>query len=378
MKGRHTYDAIASALDDVHAEYGIRRKVVRTTTDNGSNFVKAFTVYSEPRAVEETTTEEGEDHNDGEDGFDSDATEPVDVYATLSEGESLSDNEYLLPPHQRCACHTLNLIATTDAEKAEADAAYKKVFRSTFAKCHALWNKYGRSAMAVEAVTDAYGVGLKRPNATRWNSVFMATERLLRLIKDRGDDEFRNVCTKLDVAKFTNTEVAFLEDYVCVMKPVAQALNILQAETKMHMGYLLPMICILKEKLQNLEATSPICKPLIAAMLAAVDGRFAGIFVDKEAIAAAILHPHFRTTWTDNAAIIDLGLIHIRMLLRTTATTEPKASTGTDHFLVWVCCVRMFVCVMGTNGSMWSDISIQMMMMMMQVLKCYGKCCSCC
>ena len=91
----------------------------------------------------------------------------MDVYATLSEGESTSDNDYSLPPHQRCACHTLNLIATTDAEKAEADATYKKLYRSTFAKCQALWNKYGRSATAVEAVIDAYGLGLKRPNTTR-------------------------------------------------------------------------------------------------------------------------------------------------------------------------------------------------------------------
>jgi len=95
--------------------------------------------------------EEREDHKDGEDGIDTDATEPVDVYATLSEGESQSDNEYSLPRHQHCACHTLNLITTMDAEKAEADAAYKKVFRSAFANCHAMWNKYGRSAMAVEA-----------------------------------------------------------------------------------------------------------------------------------------------------------------------------------------------------------------------------------
>jgi len=72
-------------------------------------------------------------------------------------------------------------------------------------------------------------------------------ERMIRLIKDRGDDESRKLCTKLDVARSTNTEVAFLEEYVRVMKPIANALNILQSETKMYMGYLLPTICILKK-----------------------------------------------------------------------------------------------------------------------------------
>jgi len=107
-----------------------------------------------------------------------------------------------------------------------------------FAKCHALWNKYGQSATAVEAVKDEYGLRLKRPNATRWNSVFLATEQLIRLIKDCGEGEFRKLCTNLDVVRFTNTEVAFLQEYVRVMKPVAQALNILQLEMKMYMGYL--------------------------------------------------------------------------------------------------------------------------------------------
>jgi len=63
-------------------------------------------------------------------------------------------------------------------------------------------------------------------------------------------------------------------------------------------------------------------------MLAAIDHRFADVFADKEAIAAAILHPQFKTTWTDNQAIIDLGLRHIRLLLRTTAGTHPEATTG--------------------------------------------------
>jgi len=171
----------------VHAEYNIRKKIVRTTTDNGANFVKAFAEFSSDRSA---MAEDRDDVDDAEnaDADDDEGTDPIDVYLTLSEGES--DNDYSLPPHQRCACHTLNLIATTDAEAAESDAAYKKIFRCTFAKCQGLWNKYGRSAMAVEAVNDAYGLGLKRPNVTRWNSVFFAVERLVTLIKDQGDEEF--------------------------------------------------------------------------------------------------------------------------------------------------------------------------------------------
>lgn len=298
---------------------------MRTTTDNGSNFVKAFAEFSTERSATAADSDDA-DSDDENDMNDEEATDPIDVYLTLSEGESESD--YSLPPHQRCACHTLNLIATTDAETAESDGTYKKIYRSTFGKCQGLWNKYGRSALAVDAVNDVYGLGLKRPNATRWNSVFFAVERLVRLIKDQGEEEFRTLCSKLDVPRFTAAEVKFLEEYLSVMKPVTQSLNILQSEGKMYMGFLLPTISILREKLTELQATATVCLPLVHAVLAGIDRRFAEIFQDREAIAAAILHPQFRSTWTDDNAMIDLGMRHIRFLLQHSATQEPAANTG--------------------------------------------------
>jgi len=112
------------------------------------------------------------------------------------------------------------------------------------------------------------------------------------------------------------------------MKPVTQALNILQSEGKMFVGFLLPTISILREKLSNLQATANTCIPLVNAVLAGIDRRFAEIFRDKEGIAAAILHPQFRTTWTDDHTLIDLGMRHIRFLLQTSAAPQPEASTG--------------------------------------------------
>ena len=45
-------------------------------------------------------------------------------------------------------------------------------------------------------------------------------------------DEFHKVCGKLAVPTFTEADVAFVMEYVSIMKPVAQALNILQTEEK--------------------------------------------------------------------------------------------------------------------------------------------------
>lgn len=42
IKGRHTYDDLAQEINSVFLEYHIQNKMCCTTTDNGSNFVKAF------------------------------------------------------------------------------------------------------------------------------------------------------------------------------------------------------------------------------------------------------------------------------------------------------------------------------------------------
>ena len=72
-----------------------------------------------------------------------------------------------LPPHYRRAAHTLNLIATTDADRAELDSVCK-----TLGKCQALWNKFGRTTRANKIATKEAGLQIVRPCATRWSSVF--------------------------------------------------------------------------------------------------------------------------------------------------------------------------------------------------------------
>nr|XP_023659428.1 zinc finger BED domain-containing protein 1-like [Paramormyrops kingsleyae] len=131
LRGSHTFDMIASALDDVHCQYKIRDKVVRTTTDSGSNFVKAFHVFG---AQNNTDVEENEVVMDALD--ESDHIEYHDASEILDEDTAM---EYQLPPHQRCACHLLNLVATTDAALAEGmNDTYKRLFRSSFAKCQGI------------------------------------------------------------------------------------------------------------------------------------------------------------------------------------------------------------------------------------------------
>ncbi|KAL7841222.1 hypothetical protein SRHO_G00249130 [Serrasalmus rhombeus] len=92
------------------------------------------------------------------------------------------------------------------------------------------------------------------------------------------------------------------------MSPVANALDVLQGETSVQMGWLVPTITLLRTKLQQLNVASKFCEPLIAALLSGLEKRFGEMLTDPELIAAAILVPKFKTCWTSDENILKLGL----------------------------------------------------------------------
>lgn len=107
--------------------------------------------------------------------------------------------------------------------------------------------------------------------------------------------------------RFNPIELSFLAEYVAVMTPVAKALNIMQTEADVHMGWLVPTIALLTQKLERLRLSSKLCQPLINAILAGIEQRFSQMLADPEMIAAAILLPKFRTSWTSNEDVLKAG-----------------------------------------------------------------------
>ncbi|KAI7791423.1 hypothetical protein IRJ41_018873 [Triplophysa rosa] len=196
-------------------------------------------------------------------------------------------------------------------DKAKSDT-YKRLSRSAFAKCSALWNKTSRSVLAFETVERECKLQFLRPNQTRWNSLFLAVERLVRIQKEQGEQAIRNVCTALKIKMLNTAELGFLAEYATVMKPVAMALNLLQGESSVHMGFLLPTLHQLQDKLKRLESTCKVCQPLLKALQGGILKRFGEVMKEPELIAAAILLPKFRTAWTTDQSILTTGLTYIK------------------------------------------------------------------
>nr|XP_055038578.1 uncharacterized protein LOC129426347 [Misgurnus anguillicaudatus] len=223
ITGSHTFDVIAAALEEIHVEYKIRGKITRTTTDSGSNFLKAFRIYGEEK--EDDGQEEGDFTLDDESEESESEMEYQELSGILNGDCGL---EYQLPRHQKCACHLLN------------------------------------------------------------------------------------VCTALKIKMLNTAELGFLAEYATVMKPVAMALNLLQGESSVHMGFLLPTLHQLQEKLKRLLSTCKACQPLVKALQEGILKRFGEVMKEPELIAAAILLPKFKTAWTTDQSLLTTGLDYIK------------------------------------------------------------------
>jgi len=56
IMGHHIYDVLACKIEQIHASYSLTGKVCTTITDNGTNFIKAFSVYSLLDSSDSTAT----------------------------------------------------------------------------------------------------------------------------------------------------------------------------------------------------------------------------------------------------------------------------------------------------------------------------------
>jgi predicted glycosyl hydrolase (DUF1957 family) len=145
------------------------------------NIVKAFaestkaTEHAQKQATEVSCETEDDDdtEEDLETGY---LGTGIDAAFTTYQMDA---DSVILPHCVRCCSHTINLVATTDAETALSDTTYKKVYRQSMAKASATWNLTSRSTKAADAAFDIVSKWFTVPCVTRWNSFYEAVKSLL-------------------------------------------------------------------------------------------------------------------------------------------------------------------------------------------------------
>ena len=233
ITGRHTYDVLGAKIEQIHNGYNLAGKVTATITDNGSNFVKSFAMFHQsPLDSSSTTAEEAailSMDDDSDESLENTETEEVifenmDDLLTVDTEDDHTQVQYDLPAHERCAAHTLNLIASTDIDKfLSTSPISRNLYRSSVAKCLAVWNKASRSTIASDSIQEIAKRKFLVPSKTRWNLHY---EAILR-ITENSASELNELCTKMGLCSFVEKEIVFLKEYCSVMKPLARGLDIL-------------------------------------------------------------------------------------------------------------------------------------------------------
>ncbi|XP_067206204.1 uncharacterized protein [Linepithema humile] len=122
------------------------------------------------------------------------------------------------------------------------------------------------------------------------------------------------------------------------MEPLARALDVLQSDTGMYMGYLLPVLSTLQQKLENLSKSNLInCHSLVLAIQQGLNKRFLTTFEKKELIIASCLHPKFKLNWlTGEKKKLAESYLEDLLGIRSTENS-PKTGKSDDHEDFFIC-----------------------------------------
>ncbi|XP_046801189.1 uncharacterized protein LOC124418562 [Lucilia cuprina] len=198
-----------------------------------------------------------------------------------------------LSKHFPCASHTLNLLATTDFNKIinSSSSDVKGVHKRSFNRCTQLWSKCNRPKSA-EIINAVLSANLLTPCITRWNSLYDSVKKLLE-----HKTNLPELCYRLKIPTILSDELEYLEEYIKLMGPVAEAVDFLQGENTMYFGYFVPAIVSLRIKLMLLT-NFKFLGEVSAKMQEALLKRFEKYFLIQpdswDAIIAAISVPEIK------------------------------------------------------------------------------------
>ncbi|XP_018493941.1 uncharacterized protein LOC108863814 [Galendromus occidentalis] len=352
FRGTHSFERIADLVSEIHESYNLPpSKISATVTDNGSNFIKAFTEFgilavnvgrdrdevgenAEDGDVSMDTTDESmasggereverdrehlevrhdniEDEESEEYASSGGTTDNIESYASDDDSSGSRHTEtnswvgleestlVRLPSHARCASHTLSLCATTDVKRVlENHRALADRHDMIITKCNSLWNA-SRTPKWAEVIQAITGRALPRPVVTRWNSLF---DSLTALLEQRP--KIPTLMARLDLPNpFTDEDFSYIKEYLECLKPIAIGLDKLQAEKLAFYGVLLPTLHVVRKQLFTVSRTHlRFCGPVVEGLLQSMETRFEKIFNcrtiegEKSAI-AAISMPTFKKAW---------------------------------------------------------------------------------
>ncbi|XP_025192770.1 uncharacterized protein LOC112592842 [Melanaphis sacchari] len=139
---------------------------------------------------------------------------------------------------------------------------------------------------------------------------------------------------ELVIGRFNKSDIDFMCQYQKIMGPISISLDLLQGDTNMYFGHLLPTIeeLIYKYELMISDQTiSNYMKPLVTAILNGIKTRFADYLIDQFLITAAVCHPLFKTAWIKNDIKKQLASEYLKSACYELHTNENDNNDAEDN-----------------------------------------------
>lgn len=200
-------------------------------------------------------------------------------------------------------------------------------------KCAELWNKSRRPKTA-EKIKEKLGVFLKAPVVTRWNSLYDSFVQLYEM-----KEKINDLCDTLQVTRFTENDFLYIQEYILINKPIAQAIDFLQQEKNILYGYMLPTLATIRNHYRILKTNltlNILSQNIIELMETSLISRFEKYFelsqnVDLE-IAASVLCPDVKLNFLKalNPDLIQLQIENIGKRIKAKIESEINVDTNIE------------------------------------------------
>jgi hypothetical protein len=137
-------------------------------------------------------------------------------------------------------------------------------------------------------------------NQTRCNAFYDAINCVHKFANTKST-ELGELFRHFGLSPLTQSEKEFIGEYVRIMEPFTQALDVLQNEENMSIGCVIPTIKLLVEKMEefSIDPTIHHCGPLVSAVLGGLHARFNHLMNEHHLIMASISDPMFKMLWAE-------------------------------------------------------------------------------
>ena len=266
--GRQTADSISRKYHETLDHYSLAGKISNIITDNASVLLKAFRLPGFDECASPALLEE----------FERDSCDDVEADGNEIEAANLSECMALLPQHDSCFAHTMQLVVKDGFKNARA---INKVLAKAANIVSCIQKSINTSDILEDEMQSLVNV------TKRWNSEIKIIRSLLNVPVEK--------LQFLDCQQLNSYERVILNDLIEILTPFEEATDAIREQNIVTGSFVIPCIRGLQAALDSLKLKHKLA--IVTDLLASLNDRMSCYEHQNHFICAAILDPRFKLVW---------------------------------------------------------------------------------